>query len=219
MQETFLDLRIISEMLSSICLGLQEKHPLFFILYWDLNFVVDIWTSISINIRPAGEKLFYADGPRDVRRDIMKLVAALKNFANLPEINIFDIETHLYLWSTKILFGVPSILLHTHRAGEVVHDVYELLKTLSLCCIIVDKVRVEPRTEKPLHHQRFDAETGEFCYSKDRNYLLWNDEENGARSLIFQCFEMKIVLVLCKITERFSNQIEKNKYYPLSKTI
>jgi hypothetical protein len=183
------------------------KHPLYsyFVFYWDFNFVVDIWTSIFINIRPVGDELFYSDGPRDVRRDIMKLVVTLNNFANVPKINIFAIETHLYLWSTKIFFGVSNILLHTHRAGEVVRGTYELLKTLSLCCNVVDKVRVEPRMEKPLHHQRFNAERGEFCYSKERNCLLWRVEENGGRSLIFQWFEMKIILVLCQITEQLSN--------------
>jgi len=83
----------------------------------------------------------------------MKLVVALKNFAYVPQINIFDIETHLpviaFVDYYNFLF-VPSILLYTHRAGEVVRVTYELLKTLSLCCIVVDKVRVEPRMEKPL---------------------------------------------------------------------
>jgi hypothetical protein len=135
----------------------------------------------------------------------MKLVVALKNSANAPKINVFAIENLLYLWRTKIFFVVANILLQTHRAGEVVHDTYELLKKLSLCCIVEDKVTVEPRMENPLHHQLFEAETWEFCYSKGRNYLLWSVEENGGRSLIFQYIEMKIVLVLCRITEVCSN--------------
>jgi len=78
-----------------------------------------------------------------------------------------------------------------------VQDAYELHKTLSACCFVVDEVRVQPRTDKPLHQQLFCAEGGELYYSTERNCLLWEAEENGGRSLLIQYIEMKIVLVLC----------------------
>jgi hypothetical protein len=92
--EIFLILRIIHRhMTKNIYRSSCEVLVILVRLQRDFNFLGRISKNTQIPnfliICPVGAELFHADGRTDGRTDTMKLIVALRNFANAPKIDIY----------------------------------------------------------------------------------------------------------------------------------
>jgi len=56
-----------------------------------------------MKIRPVGAELFHVDRRKDGRTDTMKLIVAVRNFADAPKMMICVLSIAVYGWNSSVL--------------------------------------------------------------------------------------------------------------------
>jgi hypothetical protein len=63
-----------------------------------------------MKIRPVGAELFHADGQTDRQTDMTKLIAAFRNFADVPKIvQMLRYLCHILTWDKHSLYGTLNL--------------------------------------------------------------------------------------------------------------